>query len=64
MMMCVGGLAMGIALIMYGREEEADVVIEQLLRDKDPILRYGCMYTIGLAYVGTSNSRFQLHALL
>lgn len=30
----IRGLAMGIALICYGREEEADVVIEQLLGDK------------------------------
>lgn len=30
----IRGLAMGIALICYGREEEADVVIEQLITDK------------------------------
>lgn len=28
------GLAMGIALIMYGREEEADTLIESLCADK------------------------------
>jgi len=43
-------------LVMYGQEEGADVLIEQLLLDKDPILRYGAMYTIGLAYCGTSNN--------
>jgi len=32
--LALGGLAMGIALIMYGLEEEADGAIEQLLRDK------------------------------
>jgi len=52
----IRGLAIGIALIMYGREESADTLIEQLLRDKDPILRYGAMYTIALAYVATSNN--------
>eukprot|EP01027_Heterolobosea_sp_BB2_P000752 GEZU01001099.1.p1 GENE.GEZU01001099.1~~GEZU01001099.1.p1 ORF type:complete len:900 (-),score=305.42 GEZU01001099.1:245-2944(-) len=52
----IRGLAMGIAMTMYGREEEADTLIEQLLRDKDAILRYGAMYTIGLAYCGTSNN--------
>lgn len=52
----IRGLAMGIALIEYGREEEADVVIEQLLSDKDPILRYGGMYAIGLAYACTANN--------
>merc|ERR1711988_637022 len=52
----IRGLAMGIALIMYGLEEEADTLIEQLTLDKDPILRYGGMYTIGLAYCATANN--------
>ncbi len=34
------GLAIGIALTMYGRLEEADAMIDILGRDKDPILRY------------------------
>ena len=49
----IRGLAMGIALSMLGKEEEADTLIEQLLRDKDPLLRYGGVYTIALAYAGT-----------
>jgi len=52
----IRGLALGIALVMYSREEQADTLIEQLLLDKDPILRYGAMYTIGLAYCGTANN--------
>lgn len=48
--------SISLALINYGAEESADVLIEQLARDKDPILRYGAMYVIGLAYAGTSNS--------
>jgi len=52
----IRGVAMGIALIEYGREEEADIVIEQLLHDKDPILRFGAMYTIALAYACTANN--------
>lgn len=52
----IRGLALGLAMIMYGREEEADTLIEQLVRDKDPILRFGGMYTIALAYVATSNN--------
>jgi len=52
----IRGLAIGLAVTMYGREEEADTLIEQLLLDKDPILRYGAAYTIGLAYAGTSNN--------
>jgi 26S proteasome regulatory subunit N2 len=52
----IRGLAIGLALVMFGREEEADTLIEQMLLDKDAILRYGAMYTIGLAYCGTSNN--------
>lgn len=52
----VRGLAMGMALVVYGREEGADVLIEQLIRDKDPILRYGGCYAIAMAYVATANN--------
>ncbi|OIW10102.1 hypothetical protein TanjilG_21939 [Lupinus angustifolius] len=51
------GLALGIALTVYGREEEADTLIEQLTRDQDPILRYGGMYALALAYSGTANNK-------
>ncbi|CAF0840569.1 unnamed protein product [Didymodactylos carnosus] len=50
------GLAIGIALVQYGRLEEADPLIEQLNRDKDPILRRSAMYTVGMAYCGTGNN--------
>ncbi|TIB87766.1 26S proteasome regulatory complex, non-ATPase subcomplex, Rpn2/Psmd1 subunit [Wallemia mellicola] len=53
----IRGLAIGIAFLMYGRESEADKVIENLLNDKDWILRYGGVYTIGLAYAGTGNNK-------
>ncbi|KAJ5071825.1 26s proteasome non-atpase regulatory subunit 1 [Anaeramoeba ignava] len=53
----IRSLAIGISLIMYGKEEAADTLIEQLLLDKDPILRYGAMYTIAMAYAGTSNDK-------
>merc|ERR1712156_168557 len=33
------GLAVGISLVVYGRLEEADPLIESLTRDKDAILR-------------------------
>ncbi len=52
----IRGLAMALALIMYGQEENAEPLIEQLSRDRDPILRYGAMFTIGLAYAGTANN--------
>ncbi|KAI9302563.1 armadillo-type protein, partial [Cunninghamella echinulata] len=53
----IRGLAVGISLIMYGKEEQADVLIDQLLDDKDPILRYGGIYTIAMAYSGTDNNK-------
>ena len=52
----IRGISLGLAMIMYGQESEADVLIEQLCRDKDPIIRYGAMYIIGLAFVGTGNN--------
>ncbi|KAJ3041540.1 proteasome regulatory particle base subunit [Rhizophlyctis rosea] len=53
----IRGLAMGISMIMYGKEEQADVLIEQLCTDKDPILRYGGIYTVAMAYSGTGNNK-------
>jgi 26S proteasome regulatory subunit N2 len=50
------GLAVGIALTMYGCMEEADALIETLCRDKDPILRWSGMYTMAMAYCGTGNN--------
>jgi len=52
----IRGLSVGLALVMYGREEQADALIEQLTSDKDAILRYGAMFTLGLAYCGTANN--------
>jgi len=50
------GLAVGISLVMYGRLEEADPLIESLTQDKDAILRRSGMYTIAMAYCGTGNN--------
>ena len=52
----VRGLAIGIALLVYGCEERADTLIRQLIDDKDHLLRYGGMYAIGMAYCGTANN--------
>ncbi|CAH0479966.1 unnamed protein product [Peronospora belbahrii] len=52
----IRGCVMGIALMMYEREELADALIEQLTRDKDPLIRYGGMYTVAMAYAGTANN--------
>lgn len=50
------GLAVGISFTMYGRLEEADALVQQLLRDKDPLLRRAGCYTIATAYCGTGNN--------
>ena len=53
----VRGLAMGMALIMYARQEAADELINGLLDDPDPILRYGGIQTLALAYCGTGSNK-------
>jgi 26S proteasome regulatory subunit N2 len=52
----VRGVSIGVALMCYGREDQADPVIEMLLKDSDPIFRYGAMFSIAVAYCGTSNN--------
>ena len=53
----VRGLSLGMGLIMYGRQEGADVLINGLLGDPDPTMRYGGILTIALAYVGTGSNK-------
>jgi len=52
----IRGLAVGVSFLVYGREEQADNLINELTSDKDPVLRYGGVYCIALAYCGTSNN--------
>jgi 26S proteasome regulatory subunit N2 len=59
----IRGLALALAMAMYGREEEADGLITTLLLDTDPILRYGAMYTVAFAYA-CSGSNAALKRLL
>ncbi|SCU82457.1 LANO_0B06304g1_1 [Lachancea nothofagi CBS 11611] len=51
------GLAMGLAVISYGRKELADGLINDLLEHENNLLRYGGAYTIALAYAGTGNNK-------
>nr|POF02543.1 26s proteasome regulatory subunit rpn2 [Quercus suber] len=53
----VRGLALGMALIMYARQEAADELINGLLDDADPALRYGGIMTIALAYCGSGSNK-------
>lgn len=52
----IRALSISLALVMYGKEDNADGLIEQMVRSKDSIMRYGAMYTIGCAYAGSSNT--------
>ena len=51
----IRGLSLGIALMMLGQEQAADVMAEQLCAEQDPILRYGGVHTIAMAYAGTGD---------
>ncbi len=53
----VRGLALGMSMIMFGRQEMADDLIEGLLSDADPTLRYGGIMTIAMAYAGTGSNK-------
>ncbi|PFH37778.1 Proteasome/cyclosome repeat-containing protein [Besnoitia besnoiti] len=45
-----------IALLVFKKEEEADALIDQLCKECDPLIRYGGMFTIAMAYCATANS--------
>jgi 26S proteasome regulatory subunit N2 len=53
----IRGLAMGLALMNYGQEENADTSIEEMRSDRDPVMRYGAMYSLALAYCGTGSNK-------
>lgn len=53
----IRGLALGMALVCYGREDDADSTIKMMNESSDPILRYGAMYAVALAYCGTADNK-------
>lgn len=53
----VRGLAMSMALVMLGREDESQPLVDELLAHPDPWVRLGGVFTIGLAFSGTSNAK-------
>lgn len=53
----IRALAIGLAMIMYAKEEEADTLITQLITEKDAILRYGGAYAFATAYAGSANPK-------
>ncbi len=52
----IRSIGLALAMLMYGKEDNADTLIEQMVRSKDSIIRYGAMFAIGLAYAGTANN--------
>jgi len=61
----IRSLTLAVALIYYGAKDKAEPVIEQMLNDKDGIIRFGAVWTIAMAYAGTSDNsaiRRLLHA--
>jgi 26S proteasome regulatory subunit N2 len=53
----IRGIVMGLALINFGQEENADTMIDEMRSDRDPLLRYGAQYTLALAYCGTGSNK-------
>lgn len=53
----IRGISMGLALMQYGQEENADALIEDMRSDRDPVLRYGAQYALALAYCGTGSNK-------
>jgi 26S proteasome regulatory subunit N2 len=52
----IRSIVISIALIVFGQENLAEPVIQQLCRDRDAIIRYGGAFAISLAYAGTANN--------
>mmetsp|Transcript_5505 Transcript_5505/g.16241 ORF Transcript_5505/g.16241 Transcript_5505/m.16241 type:complete len:968 (+) Transcript_5505:141-3044(+) len=52
----IRSIVISIALIVFGQENLAEPVIQQLCRDRDAIIRYGGSFAISLAYAGTANN--------
>jgi 26S proteasome regulatory subunit N2 len=53
----IRGIALGMAIMAYGQEEQADATLEEMRGDRDPILRYGAAYGTALAYCGTGSNK-------
>ncbi|KAJ2233268.1 proteasome regulatory particle base subunit [Coemansia sp. RSA 1286] len=52
----IRALSTGIGLVMFGRKQEADPLVERLLEEEDPLLRLGAVHTITMAYCGTGDN--------
>lgn len=50
------GGAMGLAFMMYGKQEQAEVLVQELLVSRVPLLRESAAWVTALAYVGTASN--------
>lgn len=53
----IRALGVSLALVMYGKEQQADALIDQMCGSKDSIIRYGAQFVIGCAYAGTASTQ-------
>ena len=53
----IRGIALCLALLQFGQEERADASLEEMRGDRDPVIRYGAMYGLSLAYCGTGSNK-------
>merc|ERR1719162_682408 len=53
----IRGISIGLALMQYQQEENADALIEDMRTDRDPVLRYGAQYALAMAYCGTGSNK-------
>lgn len=53
----IRSVSVALSLVMFGREEQSDTLIEQLLISKDPLVRYGGCMTVGMAYAGSGSNK-------
>merc|ERR1712238_77853 len=53
----IRGISVGLALMQFQKEENADALIEDMRTDRDPVLRYGAQYALALAYCGTGSNK-------
>lgn len=52
----IRGLSLGIALMLYGQLDNAEIAIARLIKDKDPLLRRAACLGTALAYAGSGNN--------
>lgn len=53
----IRSLAVAVALINYGAKDKAEGRIDEMLNDKDGVIRFGGVWTVAMAYAGTSDNR-------